>query len=116
MYKKIAKSVAKVTGMSILGLGLLSSNLLADNYPSKPVNVVVGFGIGGSADRMTRTMSTFLSDELDGRVKVVNKKGAGTQIAANYVLKKPADGYTIFASTFAPYLANTILSGGAKYS
>lgn len=116
MYKKIAKSVAKVTGMSILGLGLLSSSLLADNYPSKPVNVVVGFGIGGSADRMTRTMSTFLSDELDGRVKVVNKKGAGTQIAANYVLKKPADGYTIFASTFAPYLANTILSGGAKYS
>ncbi|MFA9372788.1 MAG: tripartite tricarboxylate transporter substrate binding protein [Poseidonibacter sp.] len=116
MYKKIAKSVAKVTGMSILGLGLLSNSLLADNYPSKPVNVVVGFGIGGSADRMTRTMSTFLSDELDGRVKVVNKKGAGTQIAANYVLKKPADGYTIFASTFAPYLANTILSGGAKYS
>ncbi len=110
------KSAVKIAGVSVLGLGLLSStSLMADNYPAKPINVVVGFGIGGSADRMTRSMSTFLSDEIGQRIKIVNKKGAGTQIAANYVLKKPADGYTVFASTFAPYLANTILSGGAKY-
>ncbi len=117
MYTKIVKSTLKVLGTTVVGLGLLGgSSLLADNYPSKkPVNMVVGFGIGGSADRMTRSMTTFLSDELETRVKVVNKKGAGTQIAANYVLRKPADGYTVFASTFAPYLANTILSGNAKY-
>ena len=117
MYTKLVKSAAKVAGLSMLGLGLLySTNLKADNYPSKPINVVVGFGIGGSADRMTRSMSTFLSDEIGQRIKIVNKKGAGTQIAANYVLKKPADGYTVFASTFSPYLANTILTGGAKYN
>lgn len=116
MYKNMIKSVLKTAGISLLGLGFLFSNLNAANYPSKPINLVVGFGIGGSADRMTRTMSTFLSDEIEERVKVINKKGAGTQIAANYVLRKPADGYTVFASTFAPYLANTILTGGAKYS
>lgn len=117
MYTNIVKSTIKVAATAALGLGLVGgTNLLADNYPSKkPINMVVGFGIGGSADRMTRSMTTFLSDELETRVKVVNKKGAGTQIAANYVLKKPADGYTVFASTFAPYLANTILSGNAKY-
>ncbi len=116
MYTKFMKSAVKIAGVSVLGLGLLgSTSLMADNYPAKPINVVVGFGIGGSADRMTRSMSTFLSDEIGQRIKIVNKKGAGTQIAANYVLKKPADGYTVFASTFAPYLANTILSGGAKY-
>lgn len=112
LIKQSKKTLATLLCSSLLGLPALS---LADNYPKKPINFVVGFGIGGSADRMTRSMSTFLSDELGERVKVINKKGAGTQIAANYVLKKPADGYTVFASTFSPYLGNTILSGGAKY-
>ncbi len=112
----LLKKSAKMLGGAALACGMLiSSSVAADNYPSKPVNLVVGFGIGGSADRMSRSMSSFLSDTLDERVKVINKKGAGTQIAANYILKKPADGYTLFGSTFTPYLANTILSGGAKY-
>ncbi len=117
MYINIVKSTIKVTAIAVLGLGLLGgTTLFANDYPrKKPINMVVGFGIGGSADRMTRSMTSFLSDELETRVKVINKKGAATQIAANYVLKKPADGYTIFASTFAPYLANTILWGNAKY-
>lgn len=84
-------------------------------YPEKPISLVVGFGVGGSADRMTRSVSSFLSDKLDQAVRVVNKKGAGTMLAANYVLKAPADGYTVFASTFAPYMSNTIIHGGAKY-
>lgn len=84
-------------------------------YPEKPVNLVVGFGVGGSADRMTRSISSFLSERLDQAVRVINKKGAGTLLAANYVLKAPADGYTVFASTFAPYMSNTIIHGGAKY-
>ncbi len=65
---------------------------------------------------MTRTMSSFVGDKLEQPIKVINKKGAGTQIAANYVLKRPGDGYTVFASTFAPYLSNTILKGKASYS
>ena len=115
MYTSIMKSAIKIAAISVLGLGLLTTSSQAKEYPSKPVNLVVGFGIGGSADRMARSMSTFLSDELGGIIKVINKKGAGTQIAANYILNRPADGYTVFASTFSPYLANTILTGGAKY-
>lgn len=84
-------------------------------YPDKAVTLVVGFGVGGSADRMTRSISSFLSDKLDQAVRVVNKKGAGTLLGANYVLRAPADGYTVFASTFAPYMSNTIIHGGAKY-
>lgn len=84
-------------------------------FPEKPVTLVVGFGVGGSADRMTRSISSFLSDQLGQPIRVVNRKGAGTLLAANYVLKAPADGYTVFASTFAPYMSNTIIHGGAKY-
>lgn len=94
---------------------LISPMSALAEYPEKPITLVVGFGIGGSADRMTRSMSSFLADALGVPVKVVNKKGAGTQIAADYILNAKHDGYTIFASTFAPYLANTIISGNAKY-
>ncbi len=115
MYTKFVKKTIKLASVSLLGLGLITSSMAADNYPKKAINVVVGFGIGGSADRMSRSMSTFFSDEIEQRIKVINKKGAGTQIAANYILKRPADGYTVFGSTFAPYLATTILTGSAKY-
>ncbi len=102
----------------IIAISLLTSiKVIADdNYPNKPINFVVGFGVGGSADRMTRSMSSFIGDELGEPIKVVNKKGAGTQIAANYILNRPGDGYTVFSSAFAPYLANTILKGNAGYT
>ncbi len=111
------KAILKLSAVTGLTLSILFPNtVLADNYPKKPVNFVVGFGVGGSADRMTRAMSSFVAEELGQPVKVINKKGAGTQIAANYVLNRPDDGYTIFASTFAPYLPNTILKGNASYT
>ena len=109
------KKVLQAFTLSFVALMLLVPTVQAA-YPEKPVTLVVGFGVGGSADRMTRSMSSFLSDELDQAVRVVNKKGAGTMLAANYVQKAPADGYTVFASTFAPYMSNTIIHGGAKYS
>lgn len=109
------KKLAKIASCCLVAL-LLAVPAVKAEYPEKPVNLVVGFGVGGSADRMTRSVSSFLSDELGQAVRVVNKKGAGTMLAANYVLKAPADGYTVFASTFAPYMSNTIIHGGAKYS
>ncbi len=87
-----------------------------DGYPSQPIIMVVGFGVGGSADRMARIMSRYVSDALGQPVQVVNKKGAGTLLAANYVLSRPDDGHTLFASTFSPYLLNTLLSGTAEYA
>lgn len=99
----------------LASLFLASALAYAGEFPTKPINMVVGFGVGGSADRMARATSTEYSKHLGVPIKVINKKGAGTMLAANYILRRPADGYTVFASTFAPYLANTILSGGAKY-
>ena len=88
----------------------------ADDYPNRPVTIVVGFGVGGSADRMTRSMSTFIGDELGQPVQVINKRGAGTLLASNYILGQPHDGYTIYASGFSPYLSNTILEGNADFT
>ncbi|PAU74373.1 Bug family tripartite tricarboxylate transporter substrate binding protein [Halomonas salipaludis] len=97
-------------------LTTLALPVAAEEFPDRPINMVVGFGTGGSADRMTRAMSSFVSEELGVPVQVTNRPGAGTQVSANYILNMPDDGYTLYASTFAPYLTNTILSGGADYS
>ena len=88
----------------------------ADDYPARPVTFVVAFGVGGSADRMTRTMSPFIGEALGQPVHVINRRGAGTLLAANYILEQPHDGYTVFATGFSPYLSNTILEGNANYT
>lgn len=100
---------------TIIFFFLLISFTFANTYPSKPIDFVVGLGKGGSADRMTRTMVTFLKKELDTSINVLNIKDNASLDAANYVLKQKHNGYTVFSSTFSPYLANTILSGKAKY-
>lgn len=89
---------------------------VADDYPNRPITIVVAFGVGGSADRMTRAMSTYLADAIGQPVQVINKRGAGTLLGANYVLDQPHDGYTVFATGFSPYLSNTILEGNAEYT
>ena len=68
------------------------------------------------ADRMARAMSKTIGDELGQPVQVINKRGAGTLLASNYVLSRPHDGYTIYASTFSPYMSNSILEGGAEFT
>lgn len=84
-------------------------------YPERPVTFVVAFGVGGSADRMTRSLSAALAEELGQPVQVINKPGAGTLLGARHVLGRAHDGYTVLATAFSPYLSNTILEGLAEY-
>jgi putative tricarboxylic transport membrane protein len=102
--------------LSIVLTFAVSVSFASENYPSRPITVVVGFGVGGSADRMARAVSPKLAEFLGQPVQVINKKGAGTLLGANYVLSRPHDGHTLFASTFSPYLLNTVLSGVANYA
>jgi len=67
----------------------------ADNWPSKPIKLVVPYPPGGAADAVGRIVAEKLSERLQQSVIVENKPGAGTAIAADYVAKSPADGYTL---------------------
>ena len=95
---------------------LLNSFIFADTYPNKPIDLIVGLGKGGSADRMTRNMALFLEEELNTKINVINKKENASLNAANYILDQKADGYTVFSSTFFPYLSNTILDNKSTYN
>lgn len=83
-------------------------------YPNKPIEFIVGFSKGGSADRMSRNMAKFLKKELKIPINIINKKTSLE--ASNYVLNQSNDGYTIFSSTFSPYIIHNILNKEAKYS
>lgn len=95
---------------------LLNNLVLASTYPNKPIEIIVGFGKGGSNDRMTRHMASFLEEELKIKINVINIKGKATSEASHFLLSKPNDGYSILSSSLSPYLLNTILTGKAKFS
>jgi tripartite-type tricarboxylate transporter receptor subunit TctC len=68
---------------------------LAQTYPNKPIRMVVGFPPGGGNDLLARTVSPKLSELVSQSVVVDNKPGAGGNVAAEFVSRAAADGYTI---------------------
>ena len=73
----------------------------ATAYPSKPVRMIVGYAPGGGSDIMGRIMGQELSKALGHQMIVENRAGAAQNIAAEYIAKSPADGYTLFMSSAA---------------
>jgi tripartite-type tricarboxylate transporter receptor subunit TctC len=67
----------------------------AQDYPSKPIRIIVGFAAGGGADIIARLLGQWLSDRLGQTVVVENRPGAATNIAVEAVARAPADGYTL---------------------
>ena len=78
-------------------LALASSAALAQ-WPGKPVRVVVAFPPGGSTDIAVRALTERIGQGLGQPVVVENRTGAGGNIAAEFVLKQPADGTTVLAT------------------
>ena len=71
----------------------------ADDYPTRPVHIVVGFAPGSASDIGARLVAQWLSDHLGQQFFVDNKTGAASNIAAEYVVRAPADGYTLIYAT-----------------
>jgi tripartite-type tricarboxylate transporter receptor subunit TctC len=86
-------------GVSATALSLVSRNAWADNYPSRPVHLIVGFPAGYATDIIARLISASLSQRLGQQVVVENHPGAATNIAAEEVVNAAPDGYTLLAMT-----------------
>jgi tripartite-type tricarboxylate transporter receptor subunit TctC len=76
----------------------------AQDYPNRPVRIVIGFGPGSVADTAARVIGNRMSQTLGQQIVVENRAGAGSNLGAEYVARAPKDGYTVFMAT----IANTI--------
>lgn len=88
----------------ILAVFLLSSALaplgaMAQDWPSKPIRLVINFAPGSSPDVLGRAVATPLSQALGVPVVVENRSGAGGLIGADVVAKAPGDGYTLLMAS-----------------
>lgn len=79
----------------------------ADPYPSKPIRVIVPYPAGGVVDVQARAVTQRLAIELGQPIVVEAKPGANGNIAAEFVARAPADGYTLMIS--APFIINNPL-------
>ena len=73
----------------------------AQEFPSKPIRIVIPYGPGGGTDNLTRLLVPALSEALGQKIVVENRPGAATVIGSDIVAKAPADGYTLLATDTA---------------
>ncbi len=87
----------------------------AQQFPTKPVRIVVGFAAGGSTDKLARILALRMSELLGQSVVVENRPGAAGNIAAEVVSTAPADGYTIFMATLSSQAINPHLYSKLRF-
>jgi tripartite-type tricarboxylate transporter receptor subunit TctC len=80
----------------------------AQEYPTKPVHIIVGFAPGGGADIAARLIGQWLSERLGQSFVIENRPGAGSNIATEAVVRAPSDGYTLLLVS-APAAINATL-------
>lgn len=93
-----------------LAAAALCGTANAQNYPSKPVTIVVPFSPGGATDIMSRTLAERLKARLGQPVIVENKPGAGTMIASEHVAKAVPDGHTVLLAASSLGIAPALYS------
>ena len=89
------RSILTAASAVFLALSVIGGPAVADEYPSKPIRLIVPFPVGGSSDNMGRMLADKLVPILKQPVVVENKAGAGGMIGTDAVAKSPADGYSL---------------------
>ncbi|HEY4541494.1 MAG TPA: tripartite tricarboxylate transporter substrate binding protein [Noviherbaspirillum sp.] len=87
---------------------LAASHAGAQTFPTKQVNLVVPYPAGGATDVIARLVAEGASKAWGQPVIVNNKPGAGTVLAADMVAKSPADGYTLYMTTAAHTISDSL--------
>src|SRR5436190_10497858 len=97
--------------IALLGIAFIAIDgpaALAQNYPSRPVRIIVPFAAGGTVDALARVLASKLSQEFGQSVLVENRPGAGGNLGADLVVKSPPDGHTILQNTVGQAIAPAI--------
>ena len=98
----------------LAGLSPLCVPVMAQDFPSRAIKLIVPFPAGGSTDHVARVVSNGLKDELGQTAIIENKGGAGTLLGTEVVARADPDGYTLL-STATPFAINATLVKALNY-
>lgn len=103
-------AIPAVMACAVIG----SANALGQDYPNRPLRMVVPFAPGGGADRVGRVLADKMSAQLKQQVIVDNRPGASTIIGSDIVAKATPDGYTLLVCAL-PHVTNPSLHAKLPY-
>ena len=86
----------------------LATTAHAQQYPNRPIRMLVGYAAGGGADALARVVAGKLGDALGQQVVVDNRPGAGATVAADALAKSAPDGYTLYFADTAILIAPAV--------
>lgn len=99
---------AILSALALALCGSFASPADAQNFPSRPLRLVVPYSAGGSTDLLARLVAQHMGETLGQQVQVVNKPGGAAMIGAEDVARSAPDGYSLLLATTAVG-ANTVL-------
>lgn len=109
------KRILAIILIGVLLIGCGSKSNEADNYPNKPVEVVVGFGAGGETDVVARLVFQYAAKYFGESFAVVNKPGGSGELAWAEVAKADPDGYTIAFINPPTFVSHPVQRESATY-
>jgi tripartite-type tricarboxylate transporter receptor subunit TctC len=89
-----------------MAFALAAADARADDYPNKPIHIMVSFAAGGPTDTVARVMGAKMSEFIGQQFIVENRTGAGGNLGADLVAKSPPDGYMILMATVSTHAIN----------
>ncbi len=101
-YRAACAAAALIASLLLCTPGLQAQ----DNYPSRPIRMIIPFAAGGPTDIVGRIMGAKMGQVLGQQFVVENRNGAGGNIGADVVAKAPPDGYTILMATVSTNAIN----------
>ncbi|WP_011582245.1 MULTISPECIES: tripartite tricarboxylate transporter substrate-binding protein [Chelativorans] len=108
------RNVGLLCGVFLALCGVSASHA-QENFPNKPITIVVAGGAGGNIDATARMLADKMSKKWGQPVLVEARPGAGGSVAADYVSRANPDGYTLLMAAPAPLVINEALYGSLSY-
>lgn len=103
------RRLALATLVTAAAAACLPLSASAEDFPSRPITIIVPFSAGGTTDILARVVGQALGAELGQSVVVDNRPGAGGNVGASIAAKSPADGYKLFMGTVGTHAINASL-------
>lgn len=115
MHFQCTRTAAAFISLGIISALVAPQAISAQNYPARPIRLIIPFPPGGSTDTYARVISPKMSESIGQQVVIDNRTGAGGAIGAELAAKAPADGYTIWLGQTANLAIGPALRAKSPY-